>query len=90
MKLFEFLHLSGVGQNKMAKDLDIDRSLMSRIVHRQRLPSASHIKAIHRYTKGNVGIEDFALEFPEWANAIDVVTNCKRDPKANLDDFLRN
>lgn len=59
MNLKEYLQLSRLSQNELSSVLGFDKSIVSRWVNGDRLPSRESIKKIHHLTKGAVSWTDW-------------------------------
>jgi len=72
MELREYLFRRYISITKFAKQLEITRTYMSRIVHKTEKPSKRLAKDIERATFGEVTLQEILGEIPlEAANKVD-------------------
>ena len=61
MRLEEWLIETGTTQGKLARELEITQTAISRYVSGARMPRAEHMVEIYRITEGDVTPNDFVL-----------------------------
>ncbi len=77
MTLIDWLDEEGMSQKEFAEVVGVNKSTINRMINGTESPSSDEIRAIFLATNGRVTVDDWANQFEQVGNWIDVVIECQ-------------